>query len=51
MDQPNYLVLEATREKMTIKAVNQDGTLIDVFSINSDGKFEQQDQIELKKAA
>jgi acid phosphatase type 7 len=51
MNQPNYLVLEATQKKITIKAVNQDGTLIDVISINRDGKFEQQDQIELKKAA
>jgi hypothetical protein len=51
IDQPNYLVLEATKEKITVKAVNQDGTLIDVFSIDSKGKLEQQDQTELKKAA
>jgi hypothetical protein len=51
LEQPNYLVLEVTKEKITIKAVNQDGTLIDVFSIDNNGKMEQQDQPEIKKAA
>jgi acid phosphatase type 7 len=51
LDQPNYLVLEATKEKITIKTINQDGTLIDAFSVDSDGRFEQQDQSGLKKAA
>jgi acid phosphatase type 7 len=51
IDQPNYWVLEATKEKITIKAVNQDGTLIDAFSIDTTGKLEQQDQSGLKKAA
>jgi acid phosphatase type 7 len=51
LDQPNYLVLEATKEKITVKAIKQDGTLIDTISIDTTGKLEQQDQSGLKKAA
>jgi hypothetical protein len=51
LDQPNYWVIETTKEKITVKAVKQDGTLIDGFSIDASGKFEQQNQSGLKKAA
>lgn len=51
LDQPNYFVLEATKEKITVKAVKQEGTLIDTFSIDNAGKLEQQDHSGLKKAA
>lgn len=33
-DQPNYLVVEVADTKLTIKAVKQDGTLIDTFFVD-----------------
>jgi hypothetical protein len=33
-DQPNYLVVELTGDKITIRATKQDGTILDVFSID-----------------
>jgi len=34
LDQPNYLVVEVTQTKLTIRSMNQDGTLIDTFFID-----------------
>jgi hypothetical protein len=34
LDQPNYLVVEVAGKKLTIRAVKQDGTLIDEFYID-----------------
>lgn len=33
MEQPNYLVVEGTNRKLTVKAVLQDGTVIDTYTI------------------
>lgn len=33
-DQPNYLVAEVSENRLTIKAVKQDGTLIDTYTID-----------------
>jgi hypothetical protein len=33
LDQPNYLVIEATDRELTVRAVKQDGTLIDRFTV------------------
>lgn len=51
VDQPNYWVIETTKKEITVKAVKQDGRLINSFSIDRTGKFVQQDQSGLKKAA
>ncbi|MHB9132789.1 MAG: purple acid phosphatase family protein [Armatimonadota bacterium] len=34
LDQPNYLVVEATATTLNVQAVKQDGTLIDAFTID-----------------
>jgi len=34
LEQPNYLVVEGTDEKITVKTVLQDGTVIDTLTIN-----------------
>jgi hypothetical protein len=34
LDQPNYLVAEVTEAEITIRAVKQDGTVLDVFPLN-----------------
>lgn len=34
LDQPNYLVVEATDTKLTIRTMKQDGTLIDTHSMD-----------------
>jgi len=33
LDQPNYMVVEGTNKKITVKVVLQDGTVIDTFSV------------------
>ncbi len=34
LSQPNYLVVEANGSRLTVKAVNQDGTLLDTYGID-----------------
>jgi hypothetical protein len=34
LDQPDYLVVEGTKKKITVKVVLQDGTVIDTYSID-----------------
>jgi acid phosphatase type 7 len=34
LDQPNYFIVEAKKKKILIKAVKQDGTIIDIFFID-----------------
>ena len=37
LDQPNYLVVEVSGTKLTVKTVKQDGTLVDAFVIEKAG--------------
>ena len=34
LDQPNYFIVEVEKKKILIKALKQDGTIIDIFFID-----------------